>query len=110
MEKARPAFIDFEDDFRAAMWEAERATKVPFTKLRRLIGENGGVNTAKILLEDREKFTVGFKRLHDAGLIKYSLESLVLKYESKGLFTPGEIENARWRLANADLAEDNVSS
>ena len=103
----RPAFIVFEDEFKDAVWAAEEATKIPFSRLRRLIAANGGINTVKSLLEDRERFSIGFKRLHNAGLIKHSLETLVLKYADSGLFTQAEIDNARWRLDNAQLAKDD---
>lgn len=102
----RPPHIDFEDDFKKALDNAEKPTKIVFKTMRGLIDEKGGVKAARIMLTHKEKFSQGFKRLYEAGMLEYALESLVVKYENAGLFTPEEVETAKWRLANAELAKE----
>jgi len=62
--------------------------------------------SVKRLLSPRDRFSVGFKRLIDAGHPNYTLESVVLEFADTGIFNQEEIETAKWRLDNKSKAKE----
>lgn len=67
------------------------------TYFMQMLGERGGVGTAKKLLEDRD-VQMGLYRLAQKGLLRVSVENLVLNPRYEGLFEEVERDNARRRL------------
>ena len=67
---------------------------------RRYVILNGGVAAAKELVF--KPGTTGLERLIDLGKAEISMEATMLQDEFQPLFTPGELKEARERLASAD--------
>lgn len=101
-----PTFIRFETRLKEVMEFAEEEIGFHFPILQSLVRSESGVFATKRLLVPRERFSEGFKRLIKAGLPQYTLESVVLEFENTDLFTPDEIETAKWRLINSGKAAD----
>ncbi|MDF1633783.1 hypothetical protein [Mycoplana sp. MJR14] len=67
---------------------------------RRYVIMNGGVAAAKELVF--KPGTTGLERLIDLGRTEISMEATMLRSEFQPLFTPGELKEARDRLANVN--------
>lgn len=74
------------------------------TYFRRMLGELGGVGTAKLLLEPQRSNAYGFERLWELGQLERSLEFAVLLPWFAELFTDQELEEARRRLVLLDFS------
>ena len=103
------AFLDFEERVKQAIRHAERVTAVPFSRLKTLVDAQGAVYAAKQLLGNRERFSIGFRKLADSGLLQCTVEQIVVDFSHTNLFTPEEVETARWRLANIDKSGAETS-
>lgn len=77
--------------------EAAKARNYIPTYFMQMLGELGGVETAKRLLAKSEPQT-GLYELWRLGLLKDSMEAMVLQDKFRSLFTPEEIAEARRRL------------
>ena len=77
------------------------------TYFRRMLGDLGGVGTAKLLLEPHRSSAYGFERLWELGQLERSLEFAVLLPWFAELFTDDELEEARRRLMLLDFDVDN---
>jgi hypothetical protein len=77
--------------------EAAKARNYIPTYFMQMLGELGGVETAKRLLAKSEPQT-GLYELWRLGLLKDSMEAVVLQDKFRSLFTPEEIAEARRRL------------
>jgi len=77
--------------------EAAKARNYIPTYFLQMLGELGGVETAKRLLAKSEPQT-GLYELWRLGLLKDSMEAVVLQDKFRSLFTPEEIAEARRRL------------
>lgn len=77
--------------------EAAKARNYIPTYFMQMLGELGGVETAKRLLAKSEPQT-GLYELWRLDLIKDSMEAVVLQDKFRSLFTPEEIAEARRRL------------
>lgn len=77
--------------------EAAKARNYIPTYFMQMLGELGGVETAKRLLAKSEPQT-GLYELWRLGLLKDSMEAVVLQGKFRSLFTPEEIAEARRRL------------
>jgi hypothetical protein len=77
--------------------EAAKARNYIPTYFMQMLGELGGVETAKRLLAKSELQT-GLYELWRLGLLKDSMEAVVLQDKFRSLFTPEEIAEARRRL------------
>lgn len=97
-------FIRFETRLKKIMALAEREAGFSFPILQSLVRSESGVMSAKRLLQPKERFSEGFKRLIAKGLPQYTLEAVVLEFKEDNLFTPEEIEIAEWRLMNSHKA------
>lgn len=73
------------------------------TYFRRMLGDLGGVGTAKLLLEPHRSSAYGFERLWELGQLERSLEFAVLLPWFAELFTVDELEEARRRLVLLDF-------
>lgn len=73
------------------------------TYFRRMLGDLGGVGTAKLLLEPQRSSAYGFERLWELGQLERSLEFAVLLPWFAELFTDDELEEARRRLVLLDF-------
>lgn len=77
------------------------------TYFRRMLGDLGGVATAKLLLESHRSSAYGFERLWELGQLERSLEFAVLLPWFAELFTDDELEEARRRLVLLDFDVDS---
>ena len=68
------------------------------TRFKQMVEENGGVETAKKLVLSGE-IQSGLRRLKSLGRLDIAMESLMLKDKFSSLFTPAELEAAKWRLS-----------
>ena len=87
---------EFEGALRAACRES-RALGYRPTAFEKMLGEQGAAETAHRLLA-RFEYQDGFRRLWELGRLDLSLECHVLKPRYRGLFTAGELDEARKRL------------
>lgn len=76
------------------------------TYFRRMLGDLGGVGTAKLLLEPHRSSAYGFERLWELGQLDRSLEFAVLLPWFAELFTDDQLEEARRRLVLLDFDVD----
>ena len=67
------------------------------TRFLQMLGEKGGVDTAKSLIS-KPGGTEGFTKLWELGRLNLSVEALVIKEEFQSLFTKEEIESCKNRL------------
>jgi hypothetical protein len=67
------------------------------TYFRRMILDRGGVETARVLLAERD-VQAGLARLWELDLLHHSTEALVLQERFRPLFTDAERQEARRRL------------
>src|SRR5947209_5956004 len=90
-----------EDEFKEAMIEVYRRAKVECnynaTYFLRMIGERGGLQAAKALLEVTS-VSSGFTELYLCGRLDLTVEALVLQPRWKPLFTERELAIAASRL------------
>jgi hypothetical protein len=93
-----PTFLRFHQELESTHRKACEITGQDFPVLKELIRKYGAVKAAKTLLSDEYNLNDGFIRLRDRKMLDYSVEQVVLNYESSGLFTPDEIEVAKKRL------------
>jgi hypothetical protein len=77
------------------------------TYFRRMLGDLGGVGTAKLLLEPHRSSAYGFERLWELGQLERSLEFAVLLPWFAELFTDDELDEARRRLVLLDFDVDD---
>jgi hypothetical protein len=77
------------------------------TYFRRMLGDLGGVGTAKLLLEPHRSSAYGCERLWELGQLERSLEFAVLLPWFAEMFTDGELEEARRRLVLLDFDVDD---
>jgi hypothetical protein len=89
-----------EAEFTAAMYttyeEGKKRAYHP-TYFLQMLGQYGGVETAKRLLAEREIQT-GLMKLYELDLLDSSMEAYVIKERYKSLFTEEEVAEARRRL------------
>jgi len=95
-EKAKNLEAEFEHTMRGT-YEAARQRGYVATYFIQMLEEHGGVETAKRLLAKSEP-QAGLFNLWELGLLKDSMEALVLQDRFKPLFSEGEIAEARRRL------------
>lgn len=67
------------------------------TRYIRMVGEHGGVETARILINSDDP-SEGYTALWERGRLDLTVEALVLEPRWHPLFEPEEIEKARQRL------------
>jgi len=67
------------------------------TYFMQMLGEHGGVETARRLLTNKEAQT-GLHKLWELNLLHESMEAVVLRDRFHSLFTPEELAEARRRL------------
>ncbi|MCI0701193.1 MAG: hypothetical protein L0241_08950 [Planctomycetia bacterium] len=92
------------DRFEAQLWHTVReATACGYVPriFERMLREHGGVQTAKQLIASGD-IQYGFERLAELGRLDITLEQVMLCPEYAPLFTPEELEAARWRLAQVE--------
>lgn len=87
---------EFEDALRGT-YEAARKRGYIATYFLQMLEEHGGVETAKRLLAKSEPQT-GLFELWNLGLLKESMEAVVLQDKFKDLFTMDELAEAHRRL------------
>ena len=78
------------------------------TRFLRMVGEQGGVSTAKQLLQ-APGHPEGFTKLWELGGLKISMEALVLEPRWASLFTEEELRIARKRLEDFNFNPDQRS-
>ena len=93
-----PMFLRFHAELEATHRKACEITGEDFPVLKELMRKYGAVKAAKILLSDDYNLNAGFVYLRERKMLDYSVEQVVLNYESSGLFTPEEIDVAKKRL------------
>lgn len=71
--------------------EADNECGYRATRFLQMLGEKGGVATAKSLI-NKPGGTEGFEKLWELGRLDLSIEALVIKEEYKPLFTDEEIQ------------------
>ena len=101
---------DLEKQFEAAMYEIyDRAGhEIGYwaTRYLQMLRRRGGLDTAHYLLSQKAT-SDGYRALRDAGRLDLTVEAYVLRPEFQPLFSAGELDNARERLAFYDrLAEE----
>lgn len=67
------------------------------TRFLQMLGEKGGVGTAKSLIS-KPGGTEGFTNLWELGRLELSVEALVIQEEFQSLFSQDEIESCKNRL------------
>ena len=77
------------------------------TYFRRMLGDLGGVGTAKLLLEPQRSSAYGFERLWELRQLERSLEFAVLLPWFAELFNDDELAEARRRLVLLDFDVDD---
>ena len=77
--------------------EAKSKCHYNATYFLRMLNENRGVNTARILLS-KEGFQYGFAKLWERGCIDITVECLVLNERFRGLFNARELDVPPRRL------------
>lgn len=92
-----------EKQFDAAMKNIYKQAKAECgynaTYFLRMLGEKGGLQTARHLLRSSD-IQYGFTELWQHGLLRLTVEAHVLKTEFAELFTEGERKEAASRLRN----------
>ncbi|WPC42817.1 hypothetical protein [Clostridium sp. JS66] len=92
---------DLERKFHNAMIEvyrkADKECGYRATRFLQMLGEKGGVKTAKKLIS-KDGGTEGFLKLWQFGRLDLSIESLVQQDEFRELFTDEELEMCKERL------------
>lgn len=86
--------------------EATRLTGHSFYGLRKAILEDGAIATARRLIdpEGDEKFQFGMRELKKAGLLRLSVEQVVIDLGEAGrIFTRADVKAAKVRLEMAEL-------
>ena len=99
--------MDMQDQFHDEMLILYRdAAQVitPPTRFLQMVDSQGGVATARQLLAATD-ISDGFSRLWEAGRLDLTVEAVVLRDRWRPLFTPGELEIARRRLADVGYGE-----
>ena len=91
---------EFEHALRGT-YEAGKARGYIASYFEQMLNQHGGVETAKRLLVDSEPQT-GLYRLWELGLLKDSMEAVVLQDRFRSLFTDDEIAEAYKRLDELD--------
>lgn len=71
--------------------------KIGSSRFQQMLAENGGVDTAKILLQKKE-LSEGLIDLFDIGRQDLSVEHIALKPEYQEIFTETELAEAKRRL------------
>lgn len=91
---------DLSERFESKLWEtAKTATAIGCSShiFERMLRQHGGVQTAKRLIASGD-IQNGFERLAELDRLDLSLEQIMLNPEFAPLFTPEELEAAKWRL------------
>jgi hypothetical protein len=92
---------DLERNFHNAMTDvyrkADKECGYKATRFLQMLGEKGGVRTAKDLVT-KDGGTEGFLKLWQFGRLDLSVEALVLKDEYKELFTEEQLRLCKERL------------
>jgi hypothetical protein len=92
---------DIERKFHNAMIDvyrkADKECGYRATRFLQMLGEKGGVKTAKELIS-KDGGTEGFLKLWQFGRLDLSIEALVQQDEFKGLFTDEELRMCKVRL------------
>lgn len=92
---------DIERKFHTAMVDvyrkADKECGYRATRFLQMLGEKGGVKTAKELIS-KDGGTEGFLKLWQFGRLDLSIEALVQKDEFKNLFTDEELRMCKERL------------
>ena len=88
-------------EFDARMQDIYRLAKTEAgyhaSRFLQMLGEHGGVETARILLNADEE-SDGYTALWELDRLDLTVEALVLEAEWRSLFTEEEVETARRRL------------
>lgn len=96
-------------EFHEAMLEICRRAKAecryPAGRFRQMIAEQGGLATARALLE-KPVVSEGFTILWEKGRLDISMEAIVLQKRWRPLFTPAELDAARTRLTSVGFVPD----
>lgn len=92
--------MSLEEEFTQALEdtiEAGKAKKYTPTYFMQMLGEYGGVGTAKRLLANKEPQT-GLFKVYELGLLDQSMEAVVLRDKFRSLFIEPELAEAHRRL------------
>ena len=90
--------LKFEEELRDKMYIAKKECRYNATYFIQMMNENGGVNTAKILIAkaiQTGQLSDGFSRLFMEGRLDLSMEDSVCKEEYRPLFSEEEIAYCR---------------
>ena len=87
----------FNDDMKEIYTRAKKECKYTATRFLQMLGEKGGLQTAKSLIL-KDGGTEGFTKLWELRRLDLSVEALVLKEEYKELFSEYERSTCRDRL------------
>jgi hypothetical protein len=92
---------ELEDPFHEAMLNIYRRAKAeagyPANRFLSMVTENGGVATARYLLQS-PTVSEGYAALWERKRLDLTVEALILRQEWLSLFTPDEIATAQRRL------------
>lgn len=72
-----------------------------------MLRENGGIETARRLLDPMRGLSEGFLRIVELGRLDLSVEALVLRQQFRPLFKDAELTEARRRLRSANFDVDS---
>lgn len=90
--------VRFHQEMLDTYYEAARALHYRAVRFLNMVNENGGIKTAKTLLQSDE-ISYGLTELYLGGRLDISVEALVLKPEYATLFSNEERAKARAHLA-----------
>ena len=88
---------EFAADLDHALGVAEKEHEIKFSKLRRMLGEHGAVESAKRLLSTN-RISDGFVNLASVGRLDLSIEHLAASPKYQSLFSAHEIAIAKKKL------------
>jgi hypothetical protein len=99
-------------EFHAAMFGIYQRAKADVgynaTRFLQMLDENGGLETAQILLH-ASGVSEGYTALWERGRLDLTVEALVIDPEWRELFTPEELHVARKRLTDYEYDFDRAS-
>ncbi|MDP2730629.1 MAG: hypothetical protein Q8O55_09095 [Dehalococcoidales bacterium] len=88
---------EFNNDMNEIYRRAKKECRYNATYFLRMLSNNGGIDTAKILLSSGDP-QYGFEKLWECGRLDLTVEALVIKPKYVSLFTEQEIKAAVKRL------------
>jgi hypothetical protein len=73
----------------------------------RMMRENGGILTAKILINEK-KIPDGFTQMYLRNRLDLTIEAIVIEPQFRALFTPEELQKAEKRLKECGYQVDTI--